>query len=79
MVYTMLQPIDYIDIRNLRDPEYKVDWMTWRESVRTYSASTVTSIEACTTVDELANIVTNLDWPKDPDYVAPPVEEVVVG
>jgi hypothetical protein len=79
MVYTMLQPTDYIDIRNLRDPEYKVDWMTWRESVRTYSASTVTSIEACTTVDELANIVTNLDWPKDPDYVAPPVEEVVVG
>lgn len=69
MVYTMLQPTDYIDIRNLRDPEYKIDWMLWREQVRTYSTTTVTNIQACTTVDELANIVTNLDWPKEPDYV----------
>lgn len=71
MVYTMLQPTDYIDIRNLREPEYKLDWMLWRESVRNYSATVVTSIAACTTVDELANVVTNLDWPHDPDYVPP--------
>ena len=77
MVYTMLQPTDYIDIRNLREPNYKLDWMLWREAVRNYSKTTVLAIEACTTVDELANVIANLDWPKDPDYVAPPVEETV--
>lgn len=76
MVYTLLQPTDYIDIRNLREPEYKLDWMLWRESVRNYSKTVVTSIAACANVDELANVVTNLYWPKDPDYVAPPVEEI---
>lgn len=74
MAYTMLQPTDYIDTRNLRDPNYKVDWMLWREQVRTYSESTVTAIEACTTVDELAALVTSMEWPHDPNYV-PPVEE----
>lgn len=80
MVYTMLQPTDYIDIRNLREPEYKLDWMLWRESVRNYSKTVVTSIAACTTVDELANVVTNLNWPNDPNYVVPtetPAEAVV--
>lgn len=71
MVYTMLQPTDYIDIRNLREPEYKLDWMLWRESVRNYSKTVVTSIDDCTTVDELASVVTNLNWPHDPDYVPP--------
>ncbi len=71
MVFTLLSPTDYIDIRNLRDPSYKTDWMAWRDSVRAYSATTVTSINACTTVDELANIVTSMEWPHDPNYVTP--------
>jgi len=76
-VYTLLQPTDYIDLRNLRDPEYKVDWMMWREAVRAKSSEVVAAIKACTTVDELATVVTQIEWPHDPDYVAPPVEEVV--
>ncbi len=75
--YSLLQPTDYIDLRNLRDPNYKVDWMLWRDQVRAYSESTVTGIEACTTVDELAAVVTSMEWPHDPNYVAPPVEDVV--
>lgn len=77
IVFTLLSPTDYIDIRNLRDPSYKPEWMTWRDSVRDYSATTVAAIAACTTVDELANIVTGMEWPHDPNYV-PPVEETPV-
>lgn len=75
MVYSMLQPTDYIDLRNLRDPNYKLDWMLWREAVRNKSGEVVAAIEACTTVDELATVVANIQWPHDPDYVAPPVED----
>ena len=77
-VFTLLSPTDYIDIRNLRDPSYKPEWMTWRESVRAYSAATVTSIAACTTVDELAAVIAGINWPHDPDYVAPTQEEAIV-
>ena len=74
--YTLLQPTDYIDLRNLRDPEYKVDWMAWREAVRTKSSEVVTAIEACTTVEELASVVTQIVWPLNPDQPTPVVEEV---
>ena len=70
-VFTLLSPTDYIDIRNLRDPSYKPEWMTWRESIRDYSAITVSEIAACTTVDELATIIANIKWPHDPNYVSP--------
>ena len=72
-VYTLLQPTDYIDIRNLRDPNYKIDWMLWRESIRQTSENTTINISRVKTVDELINIVTNIDWPKDPAYVEPTV------
>jgi len=77
-VFTLLSPTDYIDIRNLRDPSYKPEWMAWRESVRDYSATTVAAIAVCKNVEELENIVINLDWPHDPNYVAPPIEEEVI-
>ena len=77
-VFTLLSPTDYIDIRNLRDPNYKPEWMAWRDSVRAYSATTVTAIAACTTVDELAAVIAGIEWPHDPDYVAPIQEEAVV-
>lgn len=73
-VYSMLQPTDYIDIRNLRDPNYKLDWMLWRETVRTKSAEVILDIKKCANVDALAAIVTQIAWPKDPDYVEPTVE-----
>ena len=76
-VFTLLSPTDYIDIRNLRDPSYKPEWMTWRESVRDYSATTVAAIAACKNVDELAAIIASISWPNDPNYV-PPVEETPV-
>lgn len=74
IAYSILQPTDYIDIRNIRDPNYKVDWMLWRESVLNKSREVVAAVAACTTVDELAAVVSSIQWPHDPNYVPPVVE-----
>jgi len=68
--YSLLAPTDYIDIRNLRDPEYKIDWMLWREQIRNQAQTHVAAITACTTIEELAALPA-VQWPHDPDYVAP--------
>ena len=71
IVYTTLQPSDYMPARAFETGEPMDEaWKTYRSEVRAYATSTKESIDACTTVDELANIVTNLDWPHDPNYVA---------
>jgi len=68
--YSLLAPTDYIDIRNLRDPEYKIDWMLWREQIRNKAQTYVAAITACTTIEELAALPA-VQWPNNPDYVAP--------
>lgn len=78
-VYTLLQPTDYIDIRNLRDPEYKMDWMLWRESIRTYAKQVDLNIQKCADVDAVKVIIDSMQWPTDPDYVAPIEQPSVVG
>ena len=65
-VYTVLQPTDYIDLRNMRNPSYKPEWITWRDSVRSTAAAVKADIDACTTVEELINIVTNYSLPESP-------------
>lgn len=74
-VYSLLQPTDWIDIRNLRDPSYKPEWMTWRSTIRAEGSAQVTAINACTTIEELAALP-NVSWSKDPNYVEPTVEPV---
>ena len=63
--FSILAPTDYIDTRNLRDPSYKVEWMAWRESILETCRAYVAQIEACTTVQELANLP-QIEWAKDP-------------
>ncbi len=75
-VFSLLSPTDYIDIRNLRDPNYKLDWMLWRDSIRQTAATAKTAIEASTDIDTLITAST-ITWPNDPNW-KPPVEEVVV-
>ena len=81
IVYTTLQPSDYMPARAFETGEPMDEaWKTYRSEVRAYAATTKGAIEASDDVAELANIVTNLDWPKDPNYVAPvemPKEETV--
>lgn len=73
--YSILLPTDYIDVRNLRDPNYKIDWMIWRESILNDCHAQVSKISACTTVDELAALP-SVQWSHDPDYVEPITEAV---
>ena len=70
-VFSLLSPTDYIDIRNLRDPSYKPEWMTWRDEIRTQAQAQVEAINACTTIDELAALP-NVNWAKDPNAPVDP-------
>jgi hypothetical protein len=67
MVYTTLVGTDYIEMRNMKDPTYKPDWVEWRDFVRTYSNTVTTSINAATTVDEIKIIMTSVQFPLNPD------------
>lgn len=73
--YSILQPSDYMEIRNLRDPSYKPEWMEWRQKVRDQARIEFMLIQGCETVDQLAALAT-ITWPHDPDYVAPVVDPV---
>lgn len=76
--YSILQPTDYIDPRNLRDPSYKPEWTVWRESVLTAARAGVAAVLACVSVEELAALP-SVVWPHDPNYVAPVIEETPVN
>lgn len=67
--FTMLAPSDYIDLRNLRDPAYKPEWMTWRDAVRVASGEHVAAINDCTTIEALAALAPVV-WPANPDAPA---------
>jgi hypothetical protein len=78
--FNILQPSDYIDTRNLRDPEYKPEWVEWRDQIRAYATNTIENISLAEDVDSVKFIIDGLAWPKDPNYVAPvesPEGEVV--
>ena len=64
--YSILAPTDYIDTRNLRDPSYKPEWMTWRQSILDTCRSYIAQIESCKTVEDLATLPPVV-WAKDPD------------
>jgi len=65
--YSLLQPTDYIDLRNLRDPSYKVDWMAWRDAIRAQAKAQVALITACKDVSELATLP-SVEWANNPDW-----------
>lgn len=41
-------------------------WLDFRESIRNYSASAVTSINSCTDVSAIRDIMSALSWPDQP-------------
>jgi hypothetical protein len=69
-VYSLLQPTDYIDLRNLRDPEYKLDWMAWRDEIRVQYKAQDALIAACTNISDLAALP-SINWANDPNFVEP--------
>lgn len=69
--YSILLPTDYVEARNLRNPDYKLDWMLWRDSIRATAKATMTAIGGATTVDEVATIMANITWASDPNAPIP--------
>lgn len=67
--FAVLAPTDYIDVRNLRDPAYKPEWITWRDAVRAASGAQVEAINACETIEALAAL-DPVVWPANPDAPA---------
>lgn len=75
--YTILLPTDYIEVRNIKDPTYKPEWIQWREQVLAYSKEVVTNINTVNTVEELITIVNSISWPLDPNNSTVIVNNVV--
>lgn len=71
--YSLLFPSDWMVIRAAEGTPITADWTAYRSAVRTTANTARTAIEASTDVDSLI-AASNIDWPKDPNYV-PPVEE----
>ena len=75
--YSMLLPSDWLIIRKQENnTDVPADWTTYREAVRTKTASTITALEAATDIDAFIAVVTNVEWPVSPDN-QPMVEEPV--
>jgi hypothetical protein len=65
--YSILQPTDYIEIRNLRDATYKPEWITWRNSVLTATQNAIDAIKDATDVNSVEAAVNAIVWPQDPN------------
>jgi hypothetical protein len=63
--YTMLLPTDWMVVKSVEtSTPIPTDWNTWRASVRTICKNAITAVNACTNVDELAQLT--VTWPNDP-------------
>lgn len=77
--YSLLFPSDWMVVKAMEtSTPVATDWNTWRASIRTTAADTVTAINAATDVDGVATIMANIVWANDPNYVEPVLESVEV-
>jgi len=66
--YTMLLPTDWMVVKSVEtSTPIPSDWNTWRASIRTTCEKAITAVNACTNVDELAQLT--VTWPNDPNYI----------
>jgi hypothetical protein len=66
--YTILLPTDWMVVKAIEtSTTVPAAWSTWRESIRTTAATTVTAINAATDVAGVETIMQNIVWPLNPD------------
>jgi len=66
--YTMLLPTDWMVVKSVEtSTPIPSDWNTWRASIRTTCENAITAVNACTNVDELAQLT--VTWPNNPNYI----------
>lgn len=70
--YTLLFPSDWMVVKAMEtSTPIPADWNTWRASIRTTAAETASLINSATDVDAVANVMANIVWSNDPNYVEP--------
>ena len=66
--YSILLPTDWMVVKSVEtSTPIPSDWNTWRASIRTTCENAITAVNACTNVDELAQLT--VTWPNDPNYI----------
>ena len=69
--YSILLPSDWMVVKAVEtSTKTPAAWDSYRQSVRTTAASTVSGIEGATDVDGVATVMGAIVWPKNPDQVA---------
>jgi hypothetical protein len=69
--YTMLLPSDWMVTKGIEtSTPVPTAWGTYRAGVRTAAGTTITAINASTTITELQTAI-QVTWPNDPNYIAP--------
>lgn len=70
--YSILFPTDWMVVKAMEtSTQMPADWNAWRASVRTTADEAITAIEGAEDVDAVADVMANIAWPHDPDYVEP--------
>lgn len=74
--WNQLMPSDWLVVRNTEaGTAIPADWTTYRASVRTTAADTISALTAATNIDAFIAVVTNVVWPLDPNAPKPVVQK----
>ena len=74
--YTMLLPSDWMVVRKTEDnTAVPVEWTDYRAAVRVKCADAITALEATTDVEAFIAVVTNVQWPENPDAPKPVIAD----
>lgn len=66
--YSILLPSDWMVVKAFEtSTPINPAWNTWRASIRTTAADTITAIQAATDVDGVATVMSSIAWPADPN------------
>lgn len=69
--YSILLPTDWMVVKAVEtSTTVSPAWNSWRQSIRTTASSAVSSVAGATNVDEVAAVMSNINWPKSPDQIA---------
>jgi hypothetical protein len=75
--YSILSPSDWMAVKAFETGSAVAeDWAAWRQAIRAQAAQAIAAIEACADVEALAALP-SVEWPHDPNWVEPAVEEEV--
>lgn len=68
IAYSLLFPSDWMVVKSVESATpVPTEWNTWRQSVRQVASDTKSSVNACTDVDQVCQIMENIVWPSSPD------------